>query len=94
MAGTPAHHILFYDYVEGMLGHRDPFRDAHLQRIRAELAAGRMLMAGALGDPVTGGALIWAPAVPAQEIEAFARTDPYTEAGLVTGWRVEPWAVV
>jgi uncharacterized protein len=92
-ARMPAHHILFYDYVEDILERRDPFREAHLERIRAEQAAGRIVMAGALGDPVTGGVLIWTGVSP-EEIDAFARSDPYTQGGLVMDWRIEPWAVV
>ncbi len=29
-----------------------------------------------------------------EQVEAFARQDPYMEAGLITAWRVEPWNVV
>jgi uncharacterized protein len=45
------HHILFYEYVEDILERRPPYRDAHLARIGAERDAGRVVMAGALGDP-------------------------------------------
>jgi len=45
------HHILFYDYVDDVLERRGPFRDEHLARIGAWRADGRIVMAGALGDP-------------------------------------------
>lgn len=88
-----SHHILFYDYTEDILERRGPYREEHLARVRAERDAGRILMAGALGDPPHGAALVWAGVDP-PAIEAFAREDPYARAGLITGWRVEPWRVV
>jgi hypothetical protein len=51
-------------------------------------------MAGALGNPQPTGAAIVFEDVEPEEIEEFARTDPYVEAGLVPGWRVEPWNLV
>ena len=76
-----------------MADRRAPYREAHLGRIRAEKDAGRIVMAGALGDPPHGGALVFAGVGP-DEIEAFARADPYMEAGLITAWRVERWNLV
>ncbi len=51
MAADDVHHLLLYEYVQDMAHRRGPFREAHLERIRAEQAAGRVVMAGALGDP-------------------------------------------
>jgi uncharacterized protein YciI len=50
-------------------------------------------MAGALGDPPNGAAIVFKGLEP-ETIEEFVRRDPYVEAGLVTGWRVEPWKLV
>lgn len=88
------HHILFYEYVKDILERRGPYRDAHLARIGAERDAGRIVMAGALGDPPTGAALVFADRVALGDIEAFANADPYVEAGLVTARRIEPWRLV
>jgi uncharacterized protein len=88
-----AHHILFYDYVENMAERRVPYREAHLKRIGAEREAGRVVMAGALGDPPHGAAIVFKDVDPA-DIEAFAAEDPYVTAGLVTTRRVERWNVV
>ncbi len=93
MSNQSDHRILIYDYVADMADRRGPFRDAHLARIRAESQAGRVVMAGALGDPVHGGAIVFR-GVPQAEVEEFARADPYIEAGLVTNWRVELWNLV
>jgi uncharacterized protein YciI len=87
------HHILFYDYVEDVAERRGPYREAHLARIGAEREAGRVVMAGALGDPPHGAAIVFAGCEP-EVIEAFAAADPYVEAGLVTARRIERWTVV
>jgi uncharacterized protein len=90
---SDVHHILFYDYVEDIADRRGPYREAHLERIRAERDAGRIVMAGALGDPPHGAAIVFRDAEPGA-IEAFAREDPYVQGGLVTESRIEPWNVV
>jgi uncharacterized protein YciI len=87
------HRILFYDYVGDVLDRRGPYREAHLARIASEREAGRVVMAGALGDPPHGAAIVF-EGVGDAEIEQFVTGDPYVEAGLVTGWRVELWNLV
>jgi len=90
---TGRHVVLFYDYVPDVLARRAPHREAHLARIAEWVADGRIVMAGALGDPPTGAAIVFAD-LPAAAIEAFADDDPYVRAGLVTERRVVPWTVV
>ena len=90
---TGPHVILFYDYVADVVERRAPHREAHLARIAEAVADGRIVMAGALGDPPTGAAIVFAD-VPVAVIEAFADGDPYVSAGLVTERRVVPWTVV
>ncbi len=51
-------------------------------------------MAGALGDPPHGAAIVFADGVSPSDIETFALEDPYVEGGLVTARRVERWNVV
>ncbi len=87
------HHLLLYDYVENMAELRAPYRDAHLERIAAERDAGRITIAGALGDPPTGAAIVFKGATD-EQIEEFVRGDPYVQAGLVTAWRIQPWNLV
>lgn len=91
MADTEKRYLLLYDYVDDILERREPFRAEHLARIRDGKEDGRILMAGPLGDPPHGGALVFADQVAA---EAFAESDPYVTGGLVTRWRVEPWTLV
>ena len=90
---TGPHLILFYDYVPDIVERRPPHREAHLAKIGAEVDAGRIVMAGAVGDPPTGAAIVFAGVGP-DVVEAFADADPYVRNGLVTGRRVVPWTVV
>ena len=83
--------LLFYEYVADVLERRPPHRDAHLAGIRAGQEDGRIVLAGPLGDPPHGAAIVFAERDPA---EAFAQADPYVTNGLVTAWRVEPWTLV
>jgi len=93
MVSEDPHLLLIYEYVSDMADRRGPHREAHLERIRAEQNAGRVVMAGALGRPPSGGAIVFR-GVERQHVEAFVSADPYVRAGLVTSWRVEPWNLV
>jgi uncharacterized protein YciI len=88
-----ARFILFYDYVDNMAERRVPHREAHLARLQEWKADGRIMLAGALGNPPHGAAIVFDVDDP-QEIERFADEDPYTLAELVTARRVEPWTLV
>jgi uncharacterized protein YciI len=90
---TGRHLVLFYEYVEDVLERREPHRAEHLARIRAAVEEGSMRLAGALGEPPTGGAFVFHD-IDEAAIAAFAEGDPYTRAGLVTSWRIVPWTVV
>ena len=86
-------HLLVYTYVEDMADRRGPYREAHLAAIRAERDAGHITLAGALGTPPTGGAIVW-QGVTRDDIEAFTAADPYVVNGLVTAQRIERWNLV
>lgn len=86
------YYALFYETVDDFISRRTPFREEHLHLAREEHARGELLLAGALGDPA--GALLVFSSSDATAAEAFARKDPYVINGLVTRWRVRPWAVV
>ncbi|MBM3665132.1 MAG: hypothetical protein FJW92_05005 [Actinobacteria bacterium] len=90
---SETHFLLMYDYVEDILERRAPYREAHLGRLTRLKQDGRVLMAGALGDPVTGAAIVFAPCAP-EEVGEYVLRDPYYEAGLITDWRAIPWNVV
>ena len=84
-------HVLISEYVENAVAKRAPYRVDHLERIAEAKAAGRIVMAGALGDPPHGAHIVFRDAA---EAERFAAEDPYVLNGIVTGRRVEPWTVV
>lgn len=88
------HWLLFYDYVVDIAERRAPFREAHLGLVRDLAAAGTLLLAGALAEPLDGAVYLFAPAGDASAVEDFVARDPYVAEGLVTGWRVRPWTVV
>jgi uncharacterized protein YciI len=88
-----AHLLLLYDYVEDVAERRPPHREAHLAALRREGDAGHVVLAGAVGDPPTGAAIVFS-GVDAEHENAFAEADPYVRAGLVRAWRVEPYNVV
>ena len=85
--------VLFYDYVEDVVARREPLRPAHIALVREWMADGRLLHGGAIGNPPTGGLLVFASEDPAVA-EEFASLDPYVQNGIVTRHRVEPWNVV
>ena len=93
MTAPVPHQILFYDYVENAIEARAPYREAHLAWAREWKDDGRIVMAGALGDPPHGALFVFRVEDPAQ-IEAFVAGDPYVSGGVVTGHRVVPWNVV
>jgi len=59
MSEPVVHHCLFYDYVEDVVAKRAPFRSDHLALARAWKDDGRIIMAGALGDPPHGALFVF-----------------------------------
>jgi uncharacterized protein len=91
LADPERQYILFYDYVADILERRTPYREEHLNKIRAGKEDGRILMAGPLGDPPHGAAIVFAERTQA---ETFVQEDPYVQGGLVTSWHVQLWTLV
>lgn len=88
-----AHFLLLYDYPDDVLERRTPWREEHLALVREWKEDGRLLLAGAIGDPVSGGALAFRVDDEA-DVDEFMRSDPYVREGVIVGHRVEPWKVV
>jgi uncharacterized protein YciI len=86
-------YLLLYTYVDDMADRRGPYREAHLAAIRAERAAGRITLAGALGTSPSGGAIVFTGVTP-DDVEAFTAADPYVVNGLVTSQRIERWNLI
>lgn len=91
-AEGPKYHILHYDYVPDILERRAPFREQHLQLARQEFEKGRMVMAGACGNPVDGAVFIFQN-IELQDIEEYVKGDPYVNNGLVPSWSIKPYNV-
>ena len=90
----PTYTLLTLNYTPDILEKRGPYRDAHLQGARDAKTAGKLLMAGALANPVDAGLFVFTPAATEDEIRSFVEGDAYVKAGLVTGWTTRPWMVV
>ena len=85
--------ILFYDYVADIVERRAPHRPDHLAHVQGYKQDGKVVAGGALGDPVTGAAIVFA-VEDEDEVRRFVERDPYIRAELVTDWRIVPWNVV
>ena len=87
------HTLLLYEYVDDIIERRGPYRDEPIALLRQLKDAGTILMAGAVGDPVSGAAIVFNPCDPA-EVGEYVLRDPYVVNGLVTTWKALPWTVV
>eukprot|EP00803_Ostreobium_quekettii_P004371 evm.model.scf_394.7 EVM.evm.TU.scf_394.7 scf_394:77162-80937(-) len=92
-AGGPAYYVLQYDFVPNIIERRKPYRAVHLSLAEESAKKGKLLLGGARGDPP--GTSLWIfKNSSKEEVEAYARNDPYVQNGLVTSWNVQPWDVV
>jgi uncharacterized protein len=87
------HYLLMYELADDYLDRRAEHRSEHLALAWAASERGELLLAGAIADPVDNALLLFQGDSPAAA-EAFARADPYVQAGLVKAWRVRPWQTV
>jgi uncharacterized protein YciI len=84
--------VLRYEYVEDVLERRGPFRGGHLALIDEWASDGRIVAAGATGEPVRGGLLVFA--LEPAEVAAFVSADPYVAGGIVASHEIVPWTIV
>jgi len=87
------HFLLIYDLSPDYLERRTAFRAEHLALAWKTAGEGRLLLGGALADPVDRAMLLF-DGDTAAVAENFARADPYVRNGLVIGWQVRPWTTV
>ena len=87
------HYLLIYDVVEDYVERRTPFRAEHIALAREAVARGDLVLGGALAKPTDEVVLLFRGNSPAAA-EAFATSDPYVRAGIVTRWRVREWTTV
>lgn len=89
----PEYHVLQYEYVPDILEKRDPYRAEHLEGAKQMAAQHKLVMAGALADPVDGALFIF-KGVSKDDIESFVQKDPYVVNGLVPKYSIRPYMVV
>ncbi len=87
------YYVLFYKAVDNYLELRAPYRKAHLGLAAQAHRSGSLVLAGALDEPADEVLLIFKSNSPTSA-EEFARNDPYVKNGIITEWKVRPWAVV
>lgn len=87
------HFVLLYEIVDNFVEKRAPFRDKHLAKVRESYEAGKLVLAGALADPVDGAMLVFRGPT-SEAAEEFAKADPYVTSGLVNKWQVRKWMTV
>jgi len=87
------HFLLFYEVGADYVEKRAQFRDAHLKKAWESIGRKEMILGGALADP-TDGAVILFRGESREVAEAFAKSDPYVQNGLVAHWYVREWSTV
>ncbi|CAL5223834.1 g6413 [Coccomyxa viridis] len=92
-SAAPSYHVLQYKYVPDILEKRGPFREKHLELAGQKRDEGKIVLAGALTDPVDTALFIWKNASQ-EEIEQFVKDDVYVNNKLVTDWSIRPWMVM
>lgn len=85
-------YLLQYKYAPEILEKRGPFRAEHLQLARDLKAEGKLVMAGALMDPVDSAVFVFSTN-DKSVIEDFVKNDPYVKNDLVTGHSIREYAV-
>ena len=92
-ASPPTYLLLTLDYVEDILEKRDPYRAEHIAGAKAQEAAGKCVLAGALQNPTDKGVFVFKDCDEAY-VKAFVEGDAYYKAGLVPGYTIRPWMIV
>lgn len=87
------HFALFYEAVPDILERRAPHRAAHLDLLKQEHDAGRLVLAGILKDGAPGSLLVFRGADDTA-VRAFVEADPYVTSGLITHWTIREWVTV
>ncbi|KAL4423016.1 hypothetical protein ABPG77_005496 [Micractinium sp. CCAP 211/92] len=85
--------LLQYSYVPDILEKRGPYREQHLAGANKMAEQQKLVMAGALAEPVDGAVFIFRN-VSKEDVEAFVAADPYKQNGLITSYSVRPYMVV
>lgn len=87
------HFLLFYEVAEDYLERREQFRAEHLSLAWEFVDRGKLLLGGALAEPIDQAVLLFLAESPS-EVEEFVRRDPYVAHGLIKNWRIREWVTV
>jgi len=82
---------LKYIYVANMMEKRIPVRPAHLEFTKSFVDNKILIAGGALVPEVEEGLLIFKGT--REQVEDFAKNDPYVKEGLIVKYSVHEWAV-
>ncbi len=88
------HYLLFYEKVPGFEKLQKPFLHAHRDHVLAAAGNGDLVLAGSFGMPNDGAALLLFEADSLEEVEDFAKRDPYVTGGIVGKWSIRTWDLV
>lgn len=88
-----AYCALLYEAGDDFVARRTPYCEEPWQLARGAYQRGELVLAGALGDPVSRALLVFRGQSP-DAAKTFAENDPYVRKGLVKHWEVSPWAAV
>lgn len=87
------YYILFYEFIEGYLEKRTPFRQEHFNHLKEYIQSEKLRLAGAFADPADSAALVFK--VDEKDlIEDFVKNDPYYKNGLIINYKIREWTVV
>ncbi len=86
-------YLLIYELVPDYVERRAGVQGRSRERAWDAAGRGELLLGGALDDPVDRAVLLFESDSP-EAARAFARTDPYVAAGLVTRCEVRVWNTV
>jgi len=88
------HYLLFYEKAPDFAALQAPLMESHREHVINAAASGAMVLAGSLGNPDDGTALmLWETASP-EIVEAFAKSDPYVTGGVISRWTIRTWDLV
>mmetsp|Transcript_7510 Transcript_7510/g.14863 ORF Transcript_7510/g.14863 Transcript_7510/m.14863 type:complete len:123 (+) Transcript_7510:127-495(+) len=85
------HYLLMYDYVEGILEKRGPYRPEHLGNAQKQLEAGFIKAGGAYNEGK--GAVFHFECDDKEHIEEFVKNDPYYKNGLIPSYNIYEWTL-
>jgi uncharacterized protein YciI len=88
------HYLLFYEKAPDHAAREKPLQAAHRAHLDAAVRRGDLLLAGSLGDPADGAAVLVFKGPTTAIAENFATSDPYVVDGLVNRWHVRTWDTV